>query len=363
MTPVPVRIAIVGTVGVPARYGGFETLAEQLAVGVLPQRAALIIYCQRSAYPEDSGASEFAGHRRVFMPMRANGPSSMLHDVLAMLHAALVVRADVMLILGYSGTWGLPLIRMLRPGLRVVTNIDGMEWRRTKFGALARMTLRVLEWFAAKFSHRVVADNAALLPIARAIHGVEPVLIEYGGDHTLVLPSPTTIEPGYFLSIARIEPENNCQLILDAFAESGRRLVYVGNWKSSAYGSDLKATFGGRPNVLMLDPIYSQPDLAALRAGAVGYVHGHGVGGTNPSLVEALFHTDRLLAFDCAFNRVTLEGEGAYFSSAQSLRNLLAQAASGRVEKDSLDSLRNRYRWRRIVDCYLNVCLPHLSVG
>lgn len=351
------RVAVVGTVGVPARYGGFETLAEQLAVGVSPRRAALVIYCQRTAYPELAAATSFAGHRRVFIPMRANGPSSMVHDVIAMLHAAWVARVDVMLVLGNSGTWGLPLVRLLRPRMRVVTNIDGMEWRRAKFGPLARKTLRVLEWFAARFSHEVIADNAALVPVARAIHGVEPVLIAYGGDHTLVPPDAMALEPGYYLSIARVEPENNCHLILEAFAGSGERLVFVGNWQSSAYGQSLKARYADQPGLLLLDPIYAQSALAAVRAGAIGYVHGHSVGGTNPSLVEALFHADRVLAFDCEFNRVTLQDEGQYFGSATALRALLARTGSGRIGASALVSLRDRYRWQSIVDAYLDVCL------
>lgn len=352
----PLRIAVVGTMGVPARYGGFETLAEQLAVGISPQRAALTVYCQRSAYPEEAHASAFAGHRRVFVPLRANGPGSMVHDVLAMLHAALVVRADVTLVLGYSGAWALPLVRLLRPGMRVVTNIDGMEWRRAKFGAVARTTLRILEWFAAHFSQRVIADNAALVPIARAIHGIEPLLIAYGGDHTLVEAAEPRVPPGYFLSIARIEPENNCHMILEAFAGSTQRLVFVGNWETSAYGRDLRERYGAQDRLQLLDPVYAQPELAALRAGAIGYVHGHSVGGTNPSLVEALFHTDRILAFDCAFNRCTLDGAGAYFDSSESLRGLTDSTTVGRIGAARLQALRDRYRWDQIVDAYLQAC-------
>ncbi len=352
----PIRIGLVGTVGVPARYGGFETLAEQLAAGTDPARAAWVVYCQRTAYPEEARATPFQGHRRVFVPLRANGASSIVHDVLAMLHAALVARVDVLLVLGNSGAWGLPIVRLLRPGLGVVTNIDGMEWRRAKFGAVARKTLRILEWFAVRFSHRIIADNAALVPISRGIHGIEPVLIAYGGDHTLVPAARLDIAPGYFLSIARIEPENNCHLILEAFANSGQRLVFVGNWAASAYGRELQGRFGQLPHITMRAPVYGQTDLAALRAGAQAYVHGHSVGGTNPSLVEALFHAHRVLAFDCSFNRTTLADAGAYFSTSLELQRLAADAQSGLIASGLLETLRDRYRWSRIIDAYLDVC-------
>lgn len=353
------RIGLVGTVGVPGRYGGFETLAEQLARRISPEMARFIIYCQRSAYPEEFPRPDtsFAGHRRVFVPLRANGPISMLHDALAMLHASLVARVDLMLVLGYSGAWALPLIRLLRPRMAIVTNIDGMEWRRDKFGPIAKRVLRLLEDFAVRFSHRIIIDNAALVPLAQAAHtGLEPMLIAYGGDHTLVSPgvSPISVGSPYYLSIARIEPENNCEMILQAFgAQPSSRLVFVGNWNASAYGRDLRKRFSSRPNLHLLDPIYDLAILSALRVGACGYVHGHSVGGTNPSLVEALFHTARLLAFDCPFNRCTLDGHGSYYGDAEALRSLLIVEDDLDIAPSAMEDLRLRYQWGVIADAYL----------
>ncbi|WP_373473245.1 DUF1972 domain-containing protein [Sphingorhabdus lacus] len=348
------NIAIIGTVGVPARYGGFETLAEQLAVGINPAQHRLLIYCQRSAYPELETASPFAGHRRVLLPLRANGGASMLHDMLAMAHAAFWARTDALLILGYSGAWFLPVIRLLRPRARIVTNIDGMEWRRDKFGSNVRAVLRTLEWFATRFSHVIIADNAALVDLARELHDIEPRLIAYGGDHTLVDPEPFRyIPPGYALSIARIEPENNCAMILKAFAESGAPLVFVGNWSASTYGSALKERYAGIPNLLMIDPVYEVSKLAHLRKHAACYIHGHSVGGTNPSLVEALFHTNRILAYDCAFNRATLHDQGSYFESACDLEAMIGRPETGIIPELEIGKLRCKYRWQQVINEYL----------
>lgn len=358
---IPALVGVVGTVGVPGRYGGFETLAEQLARHISPQAKQLVLYCQRSAYPELHGQPDiqFEGHQRVLVPLRANGPASMVHDVLAMLHAVLVARVDVMLVLGYSGAWALPLMRLLRPRMRIVTNIDGMEWRRDKFGARTKKVLRWLEGCAVRFSHRVIADNAALVPIAKESHpNLEPLLIAYGGDHTLVPPTTAAfiLAQTYYLSIARIEPENNCDLILQAFAKVPEwHLVFVGNWNSSEYGRSLKARYAEQPNLHLLDPVYDLAALAELRAGACGYVHGHSVGGTNPSLVEALFHTNRLLAFDCAFNRSTLDGRGAYFSNALQLCELLNASMSNDMLADDVQLLRKRYLWSNVVMSYMEV--------
>lgn len=348
-------IGVVGTVGVPARYGGFETLAEQLARNIDADQARLLIYCQKSAYAREERSAVFANHTRCFVPLSANGVQSMAHDALAMLHAALIARVDVLLVLGTSGAWALPLARLLRPSMRVVTNIDGLEWRRAKYGRPAKMVLKVLEWLAVKASHRVIADNAALLPIVSAIHRIEPVMIAYGGDHIMVPPAPGPAPAGHWLAIARIEPENNCAMILEAAALAGVPLIFVGNWAANDYGRELKSRWGRSPGLTLLDPIYEQAALAQLRQSAVGYVHGHSVGGTNPSLVEALFCTDRVLAFDCAFNRATLHEEGAFFDSVATLAATLAQPDSGTIPVAALQSLRNRYLWRSITGDYLRV--------
>lgn len=357
------RVGIVGTVGVPARYGGFETLTEQLAIHIAPDEAELVIYCQRSAYPEVVNVvdKKFAGHKRVFVPMRANGPASMLHDVLAMLHAAIIVQVDVLLVLGYSGAWAMPLLKFLRPRMSIITNIDGMEWRRDKFGAKTKRVLRLFESLAIRHSSRVIVDNAALVPILRSIYpDLNPLLIAYGGDHTLVTAGvmPVNIQDPFYLSIARIEPENNCHLILAAFeAADNSTLVFVGNWNSSKYGCDLKEKYSGNNKIHMLDPIYQQSVLAALRTRALAYVHGHSVGGTNPSLVEALFHTNRVLAFDCPFNRSTLDNHGCYFSNALQLKDILNGSHGNNIPAEKLQGLRQRYRWKAIAQNYMSTFL------
>lgn len=343
--------AVVGTVGVPARYGGFETLAEQLARHVSPGSVRFVIYCQRSAYPGESGSEGFAGHERVFLPLRANGIQSMVHDAIAMCHALFVRRVEVLLVLGYSGAWFLPLVRLLRPRLRVVINVDGMEWRREKFGRLARKVLRGLEAIAVRNADAVITDNDVLQGMLLNAYGRISAMIPYGGDHT-VRSVKAVAGPGYFLSVARVEPENNVGTILEAFQIAGQRLVFVGNWSASEYGRELWEKYSDSAVVHLMPPEYDLGALAVLRAGAIGYVHGHSVGGTNPSLVEALFHTGCVVAFDCSFNRATLDGDGQYFGDRESLVRLISCQPLARIPEERLLLLRQRYRWSTVASAY-----------
>ncbi len=350
------KIAVVGTVGVPARYGGFETLAEQLAKNIDAADHQLVLYGQRSAYSDEERRGTFNGHQRVFLLLRANGLASLFHDMMAMVHAAVVARVDTMLVLGYSGCWFLPIIRLLRPGISVVTNIDGMEWRRNKFGRGTRILLRTLEWFAIRFSHRIVADNEGIVTFARQIYQIEPQLIAYGGDHTVAAAREFgNFGENYALSVARIEPENNCHMILEACAASDTRLIFVGNWEASAYGQNLRSEFGAVPNLTLYDPVYEVEKLAHLRMHARLYIHGHSIGGTNPSLVEAIFHHDRIIAFDCIFNRATLLNAGSYFRDAGELEILMSEPTSGEIGASDLGMLRKKYVWSLVCRQYLDV--------
>lgn len=352
------RVAVVGTRGIPGRYGGFETLAEQLARNLSPNRMQLIVYGQRSAFPEADRKGNLHGHRRVWIPLSASGFSSLFHDALQLLHATFVERPDAILLLGVSGAWALPLCRLLRPGTRIVCNVDGLEWRRDKFGIGARRLLKWLEGVAVRHSHEVIADNAALVPLVETAHGVTPQMIAYGGDHILSNEGDTQQRKdmqGHALAIARIEPENNTAMILEAAAASGIRLVFIGNWDSQQYGQELLVRHADTPGLELLAPIYDQDRLRPYRDRAEAYVHGHSVGGTNPSLVEAIFHSTRILAFDCSFNRATLAGCGAYFSDAAQLATLLKEPDSGLISGDDLRNLRSRYMWRNIATSYYSI--------
>ena len=131
----------------------------------------------------------------------------------------------------------------------------------------------------------------------------------------------------YALTICRIEPENNCGLLIEGFLRSScPAYVFVGNWAASPYGRDLRARYGANPRLRLLDPIYDAATVFSLRSGCRHYLHGHSVGGTNPSLVEMLYFDCAILCYDCAFNRATARDSVAYFDTAEALGAALQQS-------------------------------------
>jgi len=321
------KVAIVGTMGVPGRYGGFETLAENLCRYHEQRRATidLNVYC--SSRGGQLRPNRFCGARLHYLPLQANGLSSVPYDVLGML-LAIARGADSILLLGVSGGIFVPLLRVFS-STRVVVNVDGIEWRREKWGPAARRFLQTSEAIAARFADVVIADNRAVAEHIESTYGRRCEVVAYGGDHVFAeaarAPDQLVLPDKFVLALSRIEPENNVEPILRAFAGGGgMALVYIGNWEASAFGRALRKKFASFTNIFMMDPIYDVGTLRFVRERALVYVHGHSAGGTNPSLVEIMHFGCPVVAFDCAFNRFTTDDQAFYFSDSESLRCLIA---------------------------------------
>jgi glycosyltransferase involved in cell wall biosynthesis len=262
------------------------------------------------------------------------------------------------LLLGVSGALALPLVRLFSKAY-IVTNIDGIEWKREKWNGVARLYLRASEWAAVRFSHAVIADNQAIADHVRDLYGGDCHVIAYGGDHALSHAgegeAPAGLPDNYALALCRIEPENHVHTILKAWAQLDKSLVFVGNWANSAYGRELKARYADEANLHLLDPVYEPGALYALRARASIYVHGHSAGGTNPSLVEMLHFGIPVLAHGCVFNRHSTEGKARYFESPTDLirevRALKPEYAAA-IGADMLEIAQRCYTWDRIGEAY-----------
>lgn len=352
------KIALLGTVGVPGRYGGFETLAENLVRYHARTRreVTLTVWCSAKDNVEHPDRFEHSDLR--YVSLRANGVQSILYDAISLWQA---VRSghNRILLLGVSGALMLPLIRLFSRA-RIVTNIDGIEWKREKWSGFASAVLRISEWAAIRFSHEVIADNQAIAEYVRDTYRSPCNVIAYGGDHavdesTHPMAASRDLPDHYALALCRIEPENSVHIILEAWENLERPLIFVGNWTNSAYGRDLRTRYIDHPNLYLLDPVYEAGALRTLRDRATLYVHGHSAGGTNPSLVEMMHFGIPILAHGCAFNRYSTDNEARYFESAGELAALVRglsteDAASIGIAMKKI--AQDHYTWDRIGEAY-----------
>jgi glycosyltransferase involved in cell wall biosynthesis len=353
------KIAIIGSVGLPACYGGFETLAAYLVKYLQPEHE-LTVYCSGTKYPKEQRTTHFEGAKLVYVPLNANGIQSIPYDCLSILHA--LFYADVLLILGVPGAIMLPFVKWFT-NKKVIVSIDGIEWRRDKWSKAAKWYLRFAEKLAVRYSHADIADNDAIQNYTARAYSTRSRVIEYGGDHTVHQPItdayaakyPFLVQP-YAFKVCRIEPENNVHLILEAFAELPRYpFVMIGNWANSPYGQRLKAQYADYSNIHLLDPIYDQAELDVLRGNCYVYIHGHSAGGTNPSLVEAMYLSLPILAFDVSFNKATTEQKALYFHDKDSLRHLITHTsiAAWRELGTAMQAIaQRRYKWEVIARKY-----------
>lgn len=350
------KLAIVGTVGLPANYGGFETLTEYL-VKELSAYFEITVYCSKKRY--NTTLPSYNGAKLFYINLDANGISSIPYDIMSLAHAKKY--ADVILLLGVSGSLFLPFINKKKT--LVVTNIDGLEWRRDKWSKLQRRLLHFLERVAVKFSSHIVADNQAIVDYVKFQYGKEAKLIEYGGDHVFApklsqsdLEEFPFLKEAYSFMVARIEPENNIALILEAFRQIKKPLVLVGNWQNSQFSKELKSQYSAYENIHLIGPIYDQNILNKLRAHCTFYIHGHSAGGTNPSLVEAMNLGLDIMAYDCDFNRFTTQESALYFSTASQLASLVNDTKPSKKRKTALQEIaKNRYTWKIISKKYKEI--------
>ena len=287
------NISIVGTVGVPACYGGFETLVENL-LETGAEDKSITVYCSSKSY--ERKFTSYKNAKLTYIPFKANGPQSIIYDIASLLHA-LFKRPDVVLILGVSGCVFLPFFRLFAKA-KVVTNIDGLEWRREKWGKWPKRFLKFSEKLAVKFSDVVISDNQAIADYVQNEYGVKSTVIAYGGDHAVTADLKIS-DAGFALALCRIEPENNVEMILEAFSKTDKPLKFIGNWDSSEFGRVMKSKFSVFDNIEIIDPIYDIEKLSVLRSSCSFYIHGHSAGCTNPSLVEMMHFGKSIFCFDC----------------------------------------------------------------
>jgi glycosyltransferase involved in cell wall biosynthesis len=333
-------ISILGSRGVPAGHGGFETLAEHLSLYLAGRGWATTVYCQvEGAGPLSEDA--WRGVRRILVPTRSPGATgTVVFDWRSTIHAAR--EPGIALVLGYNTAAFAPILRAA--GRRVVINMDGIEWQRAKWSPMQRLWLRLNERVGTRVAHDLIADHPEILRhLERHADAARITTIPYGARRIAAAP----LEPvaalglapsGYLLVVARLEPENSILEIVRAFSarRRGLALAVVGplDAATNAYHRSVAAAAGAE--VRFLGPVYDQEALGALRFHALAYLHGHTVGGTNPSLVEAMGARNAVIAHDNRFNRWVAGDAARYFRDEAGLDAEIAAVSSSPEVREAL---------------------------
>lgn len=349
------NIAIIGIQGVPANYGGFESLVENIIGVDKSEDIRYTVFCSSKDMGERMPS--YKGARLKYVPFHANGLQSVPYDIVSMMRA--IRGYDTVLILGVSGCIFLPVLRLFSRS-KLVVNIDGLEHRRDKWGKTARAFLKYSEKIAVKYADVIIADNKGIQDYVKEEYGKGSELIAYGGDHVIrelspsfeqeVLDKYSLQSDDYAITVCRIEPENNCHKTLEAFSRTDKKLMFIGNWNRSEYGQNLKEKYSKFPNIIIQDPIYDIDILYALRKNAGMYIHGHSAGGTNPSLVEAMFFGCPILCYDVVYNRASTKEKAYYWADVEELVGLLQRKdLCGEIMRTIAQK---EYTWKTITSQY-----------
>lgn len=361
------RIALVGTRGVPARYGGFETCVEEVGRRLVERGHEVVVYCRRTTGAEP--VPEYLGMRLVHLAaVRSRTLETLSHTALSALHLVRH-RTDAAIVFNAANAPFLPLLRAAR--IPVATHVDGLEWKRAKWGKGGRTYYRAAESLAVRWSDALIADARGIQEYYTERFGVATDLIPYGapkvagGADRL---AELGLEPdGYHLVVARFEPENHVDVIVDGYRRSRARLplVVVG---SAPYADEYTAKVHalGDDRVRFLGGVWDQELLDQMYANARTYLHGHSVGGTNPSLLRAIGAGTATTAFDVVFNREVLGDSGRWFSTADDVAREVEAAEDDpeATRRRAEGALREaaRYDWDDVTTGYEELCV-RLAAG
>jgi glycosyltransferase involved in cell wall biosynthesis len=352
-------IAMVGTRGVPARYGGFETAVEEVGRRLADRGHRVVVYCRTTPGAQEPPPAEHLGMELVHLPAaRRRSLETLSHTALSVGHL-LAHRTDAAIVFNAANAPLLPVLRAAR--IPVATHVDGLEWKRAKWGPAGRHYYRAAESLAVRWSDVLIADAQGIADYYLDTFDAPTTLLTYGAplvDPGSDLLAGIGLEPGgYHLVVARFEPENHVDVIVRGYSagEATKPLVVVGSAPySDGYTRRVHALADER--VRFLGGVWDQRLLDQLYANCATYLHGHSVGGTNPSLLRAIGAGAAVTAFDVDFNREVVRDAGRFFRTWQDVAHQLAavEADPDRVERDRRRSreLARGYDWDQVAAGY-----------
>jgi len=364
-------VAIIGSRGIPAKYGGFETFTERVAPSLVDDGYDVWASCEGADPPH---LSRYKGVKLFYFPIKPFRRVfyETMYDVFSLIRAS--VTCDAVLMLGYGAGFFFFIPKLLRK--KIVVNVDGREWQREKYNTLEKAALHVNERFALFYADTVIADARAIQAYLASL-GRTAVFIPYGVDAPPSVPwDPSRLgqqygssgsrakllSHEYYLIVARLERENNVDEMVQGFltAQTNKTLAVVGNFLDSHYQREIETLIAGRhghDRIVFLGGIYEKSALNMLRQHCFAYLHGHSAGGTNPSLLEAMISQNLICAHDNQFNREVCDRFALFFKDATELRACIESFEAHPAEYDELrkgayDRAKTEYSWDRVVQEY-----------
>ncbi|MDE2402304.1 MAG: DUF1972 domain-containing protein [Burkholderiales bacterium] len=364
----PKTLRILGIRGLPAAHGGFETFAEHCALYLVQRGWRVVVYCQVDGEGEIR-EDVWNGVERVLIPVKERGvATTMIFDWKSIQHAARF--NDLCLTLGYNTAAFCARLRL--KGIPNVINMDGIEWSRAKWGKVAKTWFWMNDWAGCWLGNHLVADHPEIKKhLMTRVSGDKITTIAYGADPVLTAPEEPVralgLEPGRYLTvIARPEPENSILEVVEGFSAKPRgvKLAVLGHYEE---GNPFHRAVreAASSEVKFLGAIYNKAIVQALRFHSLVYVHGHQVGGTNPSLIEALGASNAVIASDNRFNRWVAGPRAHYFNGAadfdEVLTRLLRQPEEiSRMKLGSRARFEAEFTWVKILADYERLLLAYL---
>jgi glycosyltransferase involved in cell wall biosynthesis len=354
------KIAIIGSRGIPNQYGGFEQFTEHLSVGLTKLNYNITVYNPHFHSHQSKNFFDVTIVHK-WCPEFFLGPAAhFIYDFLS-LKDALKNKFDIILSLGY-GSSSVAYLFLPIQKTHLITNMDGIEWKRTKWSLPIKLLMKYFEKIAAHKSHHMIADNLGIQDYLKRTYNKESTMIPYGAtpittnQDISILNTYSLQAYQYYIVIARLEPENNIEMILNGYIQSQNKdpIIIIGN-DNTAYAKKIINKYTDQ-NIQFIGGIYNQKTLNSLRHFSKLYFHGHSVGGTNPSLLEAMASHSLIAAHDNCFNRSVLHDNGYYFTSSQDVTNIINSPKTA-IEKESfihnnLKKINSIYSWDTIINQY-----------
>lgn len=361
------KIAFISTRGIPNNYGGFEQFAEYISVGLVKRGHEVVVYSPKF-HPYKENNYKGVRIKHVYSPEEWMGSSvgSFFYDFLSLRDALKREKFDIIYEAGYTSIVPAYIwfdVKNIKTPI-FTTNMDGLEYKRTKFNKWVQKFLFWEERTTVRHSHYLIADNMGIHDYYKEKYGKESKFLAYGAnvheDYDESLLEEFGLKAlGYYLLVARLEPENNVTMAIEGYLasnECGRKPLIIVGKTNTPYGKELLAKYGGKKCIRFLGGIYDFKKLNSVRYYSFAYFHGHSVGGTNPSLLEAMASNCYILAHDNIFNRAVLKENAHYYGDAEGVTllldniNVLSSKYREQYVNTNLKEIRSEYSWEKLVD-------------